>query len=161
MKNILVLSLLSYLFAAGEVSPIYLQAKHDAVKALGQKVILSIYNSEDYIATGDDGSLDIISAFENKVLEEDGVNLEISYDTFDTNEIMLSNLQTGARNYDLICTSDYMVEKMMANNLVVPFLTGEERETSIATIIPLGKTIITIYTPLLSSISFMATSPWR
>ncbi len=128
MKNVLVLSLLSYLFAAGEVSPIYMQAKHDAVKALGQKVILSIYNAEDYIATGEDAALDIIKSFENKVLEDDGVNLEISYDTFDTNEIMLSNLQTGARNYDLICTSDYMVEKMMANNLVIPFLTGEERE---------------------------------
>ena len=128
MKNILVWSLISYLITAGNVAPTYQQARKDAAKASASKVVLSIYNSEDYIATGDDGSLDIISAFKDKVLEEDNVDIEVSYSTFDTNEIMLSNLQTGAQNYDLICTSDYMVEKMMANNLVLPFKTGEERE---------------------------------
>ncbi len=128
MKNILVWSLISYLLASGNTVPTYMQARKDAQKALASKVTLSIYNSEDYIATGDDGSLDIISAFKEKVLEEDNVDIEVSYSTFDTNEIMLSNLQTGAQNYDLICTSDYMVEKMMANNLLVPFKSGTDRE---------------------------------
>ncbi len=128
MKNILVWSLISYLLASGNTVPTYMQVRKDAQKALASKVTLSIYNSEDYIATGDDGSLDIISAFKEKVLEEDNVDIEVSYSTFDTNEIMLSNLQTGAQNYDLICTSDYMVEKMMANNLLVPFKSGTDRE---------------------------------
>ncbi len=128
MKNILIWSLIPYLLASENLLPAYQQAKRNAIIATASKVTLSIYNSEDYIANGSDGSLDIVSAFENKVLEEDGVNIEVVYSTFDTNEIMLSNLQTGAQNYDLICTSDYMVEKMMANSLVVPFKTGTERE---------------------------------
>lgn len=128
MKNVIILSLLSYLFTSGNSLPIYLHEKNEVLRANASKVTLSIYNSEDYIATGDDDSLDIISAFKEKVLEEDNVDITVAYSTFDTNEIMLSNLQTGAQNYDLICTSDYMVEKMMANNLLVPFLKGEERD---------------------------------
>ena len=129
MKNVLFLSLLSYLAASTNVAPAIVSEKAEILKANATKVTLSIYNSEDYIANGEDDSLDVVAAFKEKVLQEDNVDIEIAYSTFDTNEIMLSNLQTGAQNYDLICTSDYMVEKMMANNLVVPFKTGEERKT--------------------------------
>ncbi len=129
MNNVLVLSLLSYVVTGNNVLPVVASAKYDIQKASATNITLRIYNSEDYIATGDDDSLDIVSAFKEKVLEEDNVNLTVAYSTFDTNEIMLSNLQTGAQNYDLICTSDYMVEKMMANNLLVPFAKDEERET--------------------------------
>ena len=128
MKNVLFLSLLSYLAASTNVAPAIVSEKAEILKANATKVTLSIYNSEDYIANGEDDSLDVVAAFKEKVLQEDNVDIEIAYSTFDTNEIMLSNLQTGAQNYDLICTSDYMVEKMMANNLVVPFKTGEERK---------------------------------
>ncbi len=128
MKNILFLSLLSYLAASTNVAPVVVSEKADILKASATKVTLSIYNSEDYIANGDDDSLDIVAAFKQKVLEEDNVDIDVAYSTFDTNEIMLSNLQTGAQNYDLICTSDYMVEKMMANDLVVPFKKGDERK---------------------------------
>lgn len=128
MKNVLFLSLLSYLAASTNVAPAIVSEKAEILKANATKVTLSIYNSEDYIANGEDDSLDVVAAFKEKVLQEDNADIEIAYSTFDTNEIMLSNLQTGAQNYDLICTSDYMVEKMMANNLVVPFKTGEERK---------------------------------
>ncbi len=128
MNNVLVLSLLSYLVAGNNVLPVASSIQNDLLKASTTKITLSIYNAEDYIATGADDSLDIIAAFQEKVLKEDNVDITIAYSTYDTNEIMLSNLQTGATNYDLICTSDYMVEKMMANNLLVPFLAGEERE---------------------------------
>ena len=124
MKNVLFLSLLSYLAVSTNVAPAIVSEKAEILKANATKVTLSIYNSEDYIANGEDDSLDVVAAFKEKVLQEDNVDIEIAYSTFDTNEIMLSNLQTGAQNYDLICTSDYMVEKMMANNLVVPFKTG-------------------------------------
>lgn len=128
MNNVLVLSLLSYLVAGNNVLPVVASAQYDIQKATATNITLRIYNSEDYIATGDDDSLDIVSAFKEKVLKEDNVNLTVAYSTFDTNEIMLSNLQTGAQNYDLICTSDYMVEKMMANNLLVPFAKDEDRK---------------------------------
>ena len=128
MKNLIILSSLAYLFASANPTPV-LQAEIKQIRLnAADHIVLSIYNSEDYIATGEDDSMDIISAFKEKVLTEDNVDIEIAYSTFDTNEIMLSNLQTGAQNYDLICTSDYMVEKMMAADLVVPFLEGKDRE---------------------------------
>ncbi len=128
MNNVLVLSLLSYLVTGNNILPVASSIQNDILKASATKITLSIYNAEDYIATGADDSLDIVSAFQEKVLKEDNVDITIAYSTYDTNEIMLSNLQTGATSYDLICTSDYMVEKMMANNLLVPFASGEERE---------------------------------
>ena len=128
MKSLVILSSLAYLFSAANPAPI-LKAEARKIRLnAADHIVLSIYNSEDYIATGEDDSMDIISAFKEKVLAEDNVDIEIAYSTFDTNEIMLSNLQTGAQNYDLICTSDYMVEKMMAADLVVPFLEGKDRE---------------------------------
>lgn len=129
MKNLIILSSLAYLFASANPAPILKSEIRQIRLDAAEKITLSIYNSEDYIATGEDDSMDIISAFKEKVLAEDNVAIEIAYSTFDTNEIMLSNLQTGAQNYDLICTSDYMVEKMMAADLVVPFLEGKDRET--------------------------------
>ncbi len=128
MKNILALSLISYLLAGNNLAPAVSHQRLEAARALATKMTLKIFNAEDYIATGADDSLNIEQAFKDKVLEEDGVDLDVSYSTFDTNEIMLSNVQTGATYYDLICTSDYMVEKMMANDLLVPFLKGEKRE---------------------------------
>lgn len=128
MKNLIILSSLAYLFASANPAPILKSEIKQIRLNAAEKITLSIYNSEDYIATGEDDSMDIISAFKDKVLAEDNVAIEIAYSTFDTNEIMLSNLQTGAQNYDLICTSDYMVEKMMAADLVVPFLEGKDRE---------------------------------
>ncbi len=61
---------------------------------------LSIYNWTDYI---DD---EIIEQFE----AECGVN--ITYDTFSSNEDLLAKLQAGATGYDVIVPSDYMVTIM-------------------------------------------------
>ena len=45
-------------------------------------------------------------------------------ETFDTNETMLSSLKTGKSTYDLICPSDYTIQKMMANGMLEPFDSG-------------------------------------
>jgi spermidine/putrescine transport system substrate-binding protein len=82
---------------------------------------LHIYNWADYI--GDN----VLQEFKDYVKEKDGVNLDVVYETFDTNEIMLSQLETGSASYDLICPSDYMIQRMMAKGLLIPFASGEER----------------------------------
>lgn len=91
-------------------------------------VTLRIYNAEDYIADGSDDSIDVIELFKEYVYETDGVTINVTYDSYDTNESMFADLQTGARNYDLICASDYMIQKMMGLNMLQPFLVGEERQ---------------------------------
>ena len=78
--------------------------------------VLTIYNVEDYISNGEDGYVDIIADFEEKY------NCKVNYYTYDTNETMYNqfNLQKEG-TYDLVCSSEYMLQKMIKEELVVPF----------------------------------------
>ena len=79
---------------------------------------LRVLNCEDYIG---DGVLEAFEAWEKK---EKGKNVKVIYDTFDTNETMLSSLKTGKSTYDLICPSDYTIQKMMSSGMLEPFDEG-------------------------------------
>ena len=114
-------------------------ATHLTIKraeSLPEKV-LKVYNWEDYIlpdmtaAEAEDNGYDraaidgLNTRFENYMLTQ-GENVTVVYDTFDTNETMLSQLKTGRIDYDLICPSDYTIQKMMDENLIIPFDNEEE-----------------------------------
>ena len=100
----------------------------EVLPAPRERVELRVYNSADYISEDPD----IIQMFEDYVLEKDGVELEVIYETFDTNETMLSRVETGAAQYDLICPSDYMIQRMMRRGMLEPFPSGEEKRLSYA-----------------------------
>ena len=70
--------------------------------------VLNIYNVGDYIDE------DLITKFE----EETGI--DVVYETYDTNEAMYQKLKSGSTKYDLIFPSDYMVEKLISEDLVYP-----------------------------------------
>lgn len=57
-----------------------------------------------------------------KVLEmfEQETGIKVVLDTFDTNENMYPRVVEGAVHYDVICPSDYMIQKMIENNLLQP-----------------------------------------
>lgn len=65
-----------------------------------------VYNWGEYIDP------DVITMFE----EETGIS--VVYDEFETNEIMYPKVESGASSYDLICPSDYMIKKMIENDLL-------------------------------------------
>jgi len=67
--------------------------------------VINVFNCADYIDE------DLITKFE----EETGYT--IKYSTYDTNENMYSKLTSGSSNYDLVFPSDYMIEKMISENL--------------------------------------------
>ena len=101
----------------------------------GDYIKLRILNSEDYIGEGEiEISLkegeeaetfeNVIAAFEAYEKKVNNKNVKVIYDTFDTNETMLSSLKTGKSTYDLICPSDYTIQKMMANGMLEPFDSG-------------------------------------
>ena len=69
---------------------------------------LYVYNAGEYL------DYDVIEMFE----EETGI--EVVYDEFETNEVMYPKLAADPTQYDVICPSDYMIEKMMQNGLVQP-----------------------------------------
>lgn len=82
---------------------------------------LYVWNSEDYIAEGKDSDYQLLDDFKAYVLEKDNVSLNVIYNTFSTMEEMLSNMQTNSAQYDLVCVSDYIIQRLMSLNLVVPF----------------------------------------
>ena len=67
---------------------------------------LYVYNWGEYIDES------VIEEFE----EETGI--EVVYDLFETNEEMYPVIEAGAVRYDVVCPSDYMIQKMAENDLL-------------------------------------------
>lgn len=72
----------------------------------GENGKVIVYNWGEYIDP------DTIKMFE----EETGI--EVVYDEFETNEIMYPKVESGAAEYDVVCPSDYMIDKMIQNGLL-------------------------------------------
>ena len=106
-------------------------------KAGGERFTLKIINSEDYIYLNDGdptAPADMVDQFKAHVknLVREGLldpkyrNVDVVYDTSDTNETLYSELQTGKSDYDLINVSDYMAQKMASEGLIVPLYKEDE-----------------------------------
>lgn len=52
--------------------------------------------------------------------KDEGLQFEYVYDTFDTPETCYNEMMTGKSNYDIVNVSDYMIQKMMTNDLLHP-----------------------------------------
>ncbi len=77
--------------------------------------VLKIYNWAAYIDET------VIEDFETYYRTKTGnEDFEVIYSTFDTNETMYTKIAKGKEDYDLICPSDYMIEKMLSENLCKP-----------------------------------------
>jgi spermidine/putrescine transport system substrate-binding protein len=76
--------------------------------------ILKVYNWADYIDE------ELLGEFEEWYLEQTGEEVEIIYQTFDINETMLSKIELGHEDYDVVCPSDYIIERMLKNDLLLP-----------------------------------------
>ena len=70
----------------------------------GEKLV--VYNWGEYIDP------EVLTMFE----EETGI--DIVYEEFETNEILYPKISSGAVAYDVICPSDYMIQRMIGNNLL-------------------------------------------
>lgn len=68
---------------------------------------LNLYNWGDYIDP------ELITKFE----EETGYR--VTYETFDSNEAMYTKIEQGGTNYDLAVPSEYMIERMIDENLLI------------------------------------------
>lgn len=68
---------------------------------------LVIYNWGDYIDP------DLITKF------TDETGIEVQYETFDSNESMYTKIKQGGTTYDVAVPSDYMIDKMRKENLLI------------------------------------------
>ncbi len=81
----------------------------------GQDVTINVYNWGQYIAEGDDDSIDVIDEFEKAY-----PNIHVNYTTYDSNETMYSKLKTGGISVDVIIPSDYMIARMIDEHAPAP-----------------------------------------
>ena len=86
----------------------------------GRTLTLNVYNWGEYISDGSEGSLDTIAEFERWYEETYGVPVKVNYDTFASNEDMFSKLSSGAVAYDIVIPSDYMIARMLENDMLLP-----------------------------------------
>ena len=81
----------------------FIYGQKDGTSKNGQVIV---YNWGEYIDP------EIIDLFE----EETGI--DVIYEEFETNEIMYPKIQSGAIAYDVVCPSDYMIQRMIENDLL-------------------------------------------
>ena len=80
-----------------------------------ESVTLNVYNWGQYIADGSDGSMEVIAEFEKRY-----PHIKVNYSTYDSNEIMYSKLSNGGITVDLIIPSDYMIARMIQEDMLLP-----------------------------------------
>lgn len=100
---------------------------------ISQVQVLKVYNSDDYILPDMDAKeaenngydpepiKGINTRFEEYMKNEYGKNVRVQYETFSTNEDMINQLRTGKIDFDLVCPSDYAIQRLMAQDLIIPF----------------------------------------
>ena len=81
----------------------FIYGQKDGTSKNGQVIV---YNWGEYIDP------EIIDLFE----EETGI--DVIYEEFETNEIMYPKIQSGAIAYDVVCPSDYIIQRMIENDLL-------------------------------------------
>ena len=75
---------------------------------------LKVYNWADYI---DESLLDEFVVWYK---EQTGEEVEIIYQLFDINEVMLAKLEKGHEDFDVVCPSEYIIDRMLANDMLLP-----------------------------------------
>ncbi|MBE5789545.1 MAG: ABC transporter substrate-binding protein [Clostridiales bacterium] len=87
-----------------------------AVPALGEAAedfggaTLNVYNWGEYIDEG----MNVIRSFEKKY------NCRVNYKTYESNEILYTQIEAGDSAWDILVPSDYMVERLIAKNMLQP-----------------------------------------
>lgn len=79
-----------------------------------RKNILKIYNWSDYM---DESLLD---EFEVWYQEQTGESIRIIYQTFDQNEVAVAKIERAKADYDLVCPSEYIIERLLAADMLLP-----------------------------------------
>lgn len=77
-------------------------------KNAGDSNKLYVYNWGEYIDE------DVVSMFEKET------GIDVVYDVFETNEEMFPVIEAGGVKYDVVCPSDYMIQRMIQNNMLAP-----------------------------------------
>ena len=76
-------------------------------------ISINVYNWGEYICTGaDEGTLDVNAEFTKLT------GIKVNYTNYATNEELYAKLKGGGASYDVIIPSDYMINKMIKEEMI-------------------------------------------
>ena len=75
-------------------------------------IVLNVYNWGEYISDGSDDLMDVNAQFEAET------GIKVNYKTYESNESMYTLLESGAAEYDVVIPSDYMIGKMIQEDML-------------------------------------------
>ena len=76
--------------------------------------VINVYSWGEFISNGVDGTLDVNKEFTKKT------GIKVNYKTFQNNEELFAKLIGGGVDYDVIIPSDYMVSRLIENDMLEP-----------------------------------------
>jgi len=79
-----------------------------------ETVTLNVYNWGQNIADGSEDTMDIIAEFERRY-----PHIDVNYSTYDSNETLYTKLSNGGISVDVIIPSDYMIARMIAEDMLL------------------------------------------
>ncbi len=79
-----------------------------------QKTVLNVYNWGMNMADGTDGTLDLIAEFERR-----NPDIDVRMSEYESNEVLYTKLSGGGVAVDVIIPSDYMIDRMIAEDMLL------------------------------------------
>jgi spermidine/putrescine transport system substrate-binding protein len=79
-----------------------------------RKKVLKIYNWADYIDE------DLLTEFPAWYKEQTGEDVKIMYQVFDMAEVMYTKIALGKEDFDLVCPTQYIIERMLKYDMLLP-----------------------------------------
>ena len=76
-------------------------------------ITINVYNWGEYISNGSDGTLNINEEFTRLT------GIKVNYTTYATNEELYAKLKGGGSSYDIIIPSDYMISRMIKEDMLL------------------------------------------
>ncbi|MBQ3577965.1 MAG: ABC transporter substrate-binding protein, partial [Firmicutes bacterium] len=82
--------------------------------------VLYVYNWGEYLADGSYDTMDVLAGFEEYYEELTGRTMKVYLTTFDSNEDLYAKISGGTSRYDVIFPSDYMIDRLRNEELLLP-----------------------------------------
>ncbi|MGN0534739.1 MAG: PotD/PotF family extracellular solute-binding protein [Eubacterium sp.] len=93
----------------------FTQEQIDYYASLGlEGTTVNVYNWGEYISDGQEDTMDVVSEFERLT------GAKVNYTNFESNENMYSKLVGGGVSYDVIVPSDYMIDRLIDEEMLLP-----------------------------------------
>ena len=75
---------------------------------------INVYSWGEFIANGTDGNINVNKEFTKRT------GIKVNYKTFQNNEELFAKLVGGGADYDVIIPSDYMISRLIENDMLAP-----------------------------------------